>query len=296
MRASVTVTLMLVLLAGLLTPAPFASRTTSPAVDSETDRLIRVNVSVWDARGRPVRDLSASDFRVSQDGVPLAIQRFIKPTTPLRVMIMVDTSGSMRRAFARLQTALLDFVSSFGRYDEIALVSFTRDPFVETDFSVNVDRVKRAIRELQLTRERIEVTWLIDALPLALDELRESGERVRTALILVTDGLDRGSHRVTKKQLLLMASRDLVSIYVIQAYGRKNGFLQALSGVTGARVYRVDKDLERHLEQLARHLSAHYVLGVALPARQSKAKQRPLSVTVARSGVTVVAPTAYRTP
>lgn len=278
----------------LSTLASFPAKGIPPGIGSETDRLIRVNVSVWDTDGRPVKDLAASDFRVFQDGTPLAIRRFMGPTTPLRVMILVDTSGSMRRAFARLQAALLDFVSSFARYDEIALVSFTRDPFVETDFSIDVDRLRRAISTLQLTRERIEVTWLFDALPLALDELQSSGGR--TALVLVTDGLDRGSHRVTKRQLLQMASRRLVSIYVVQAYERKNGFLEALSGVTGARVYRPDKNLERHLEQLARHLSAHYLLGLAPPQRQSKAKRHSISVTVDRPDVTVVAPTEYHTP
>ncbi|RMG50615.1 MAG: VWA domain-containing protein [Acidobacteria bacterium] len=296
MRASFIGVLLVFVSVGLSTFASFPAKEISPGIGSETDRLIRVNVSVWDTDGRPVKDLAASDFRVFQDGTPLAIRRFMGPTTPLRVMILVDTSGSMRRAFARLQAALLDFVSSFARYDEIALVSFTRDPFVETDFSIDVDRLRRAISKLQLTRERIEVTWLFDALPLALDELQNSGERVRTALVLVTDGLDRGSHRVTKRQLLQMASRRLVSIYVVQAYERKNGFLEALSGVTGARVYRPDKNLERHLEQLARHLSAHYFLGLAPPQHQPKAKRHSISVTVDRPDVTVVAPTEYHTP
>jgi len=260
------------------------------------ERLVRVNVSVWDAEGKAVTDLSQEDFTILEQGQEQKITRFLKPTAPLRVMIVVDTSESMTYALPRLQEGLMHFVSSMRLYDEMAVVSFAREPLLETDFSVNAERVKKTLAGLQITRERFEVTRLYEAVRPTLDHLKESATNMRTGLILVTDGLDRGSRQSSEKDSLRLASQSFVTFYVIQARGGDRSYLKNLAEVTAGRFYQTDKFLEKNLEELAQHLHSQYVLGYVSSRAQPEKKPLSLEVKVSRPSVKLIAPEAYRIP
>src|SRR4051794_10502662 len=56
--------------------------------------IVRLNVGVVDARGRPITDLDQGSFTVLEDGVKQQITRFEPSTAPFSVVLMLDMSGS----------------------------------------------------------------------------------------------------------------------------------------------------------------------------------------------------------
>src|SRR5262245_44317022 len=57
--------------------------------------LVEVYATVTDSRGEPVTNLTASDFRVLQDGMAQTITAFAAGEFPLAVAIGLDRSFSM---------------------------------------------------------------------------------------------------------------------------------------------------------------------------------------------------------
>src|SRR5687767_4459510 len=98
---------------------------------------VRVFVTVTDRDGRLVTTLSQSDFEVRDEGRPQPITLFDNTPQPIRLVVMLDVSGSMEgnlpllrnaaeQLFARLRPDDVVRVGTFGREVKISS-SFTRD-------------------------------------------------------------------------------------------------------------------------------------------------------------------------
>jgi VWFA-related protein len=96
-----------------------------------TSDAVRVFATVTDRDGRIVTTLSQNDFEVRDDGKPQPITLFDNSPQPIRLIVMLDVSGSMEgnlpllraaseQLFARLRPDDLARVGSFGREITIA--------------------------------------------------------------------------------------------------------------------------------------------------------------------------------
>lgn len=271
----------------------YAQRT--PTSTPMTERWVRLTVSVWDQAAKPVTNLTKDDFTVLEEGQPQPIQQWLKPSAPLRLVLLVDTSESMAYAFARLQESLGYFVSLLGPYHEVAVVSFARSSTLETDFSVDPERVRRTIARLSLTVEQQEVTRLYDAIEPTVNLLADSNGDARTAILLYTDGEDRGSKRQTKSSSLRLAGQRQIPFYVVRAKGSGTSYLNHLAEVTAGQLISADKFLERELERLGQHLTSCYVLGYVSKATYKENKPVRVEVRVPNPAWKVSAPSFYRT-
>ncbi len=107
----------------------------------QPDEVIKVNtelaafeVSVTDKNGRPVRNLTANDFRVFEDGVerkpdffqPIKKEEFGRP---MSIVFALDVSGSMTaQELQKLRSALQSFVSRLADYNSyFALTTFAME-------------------------------------------------------------------------------------------------------------------------------------------------------------------------
>jgi VWFA-related protein len=90
-----------------------------------TGDAVRVFVTVTDRDGRLVTTLTKSDFEVRDEGKPQPITRFDNSPQPIRLIVMLDVSGSMdgnlallraasEQLFARLRPLDLARVGTFG--------------------------------------------------------------------------------------------------------------------------------------------------------------------------------------
>jgi VWFA-related protein len=124
-----------------------------------------------------------------------------------------------------MQNEAIRFVGMLHPDDEVAVMSFSEDVNLLTDFSINRDRNAYGIKE---TRSG-GWTVIYEAVWLALQEVLKP-KKERTALVLFTDGIDTASHKVSQKETLELATETKATIYSI--YFNTEGDLPAGYGPT----------------------------------------------------------------
>jgi len=136
------------------------------------------------ASGGSEPNLSMADLVVLEDGVPQTLDSFEEALAPISVAMVLDTSGSMRRAMADAQAAARMFVGALRPTDPLSLVRFADNVVVEHEFSERRQTTFDAIDRLQ----PLGGTALFDALHTSLAALaRRDGRR---AIVLLSDGRD----------------------------------------------------------------------------------------------------------
>lgn len=192
--------------------------------------MVTVHVSVRDRRGRIVRDLAPSDFRLVDSGFGRPIANVFASDAALSIAVLVDISGSMavdrnidraRRAVAAVARAL-----DPGR-DELALFTFDTVLRELTPFTSDLDR----IAVLELTDSPWGRTSLYDAVADAATLVGRRDNRHR-ALLVVTDGVDNGSLR-TADAVSGIASAIAVPVHVLTVGGPLDR-RQGIGGAAGA--------------------------------------------------------------
>jgi Ca-activated chloride channel homolog len=150
--------------------------------------LVRIPVSVMRS-GRPASDgLSASDFKLTEDGVAQSITLFERESLPVSLCIALDVSGSMSQGPADLAAAAIrSLTSELSESDELALITFAQTSQVLVPWSPPA-----AAARLSLTAEIMGSTSLNDATRAAF-ALIESAHNPRPVVLLITDGFDNSS-------------------------------------------------------------------------------------------------------
>src|SRR5215831_6120368 len=111
---------------------------------------VSVDVTVKDAGGKPLNDLSADSFALYENGVPQEIRHFLPVSTPYNILLLFDRSGSTQDKWLLMQRAVVGFIASARPQDRIAIATF--DYELETQLSWTSDRRKALGILPQLTR------------------------------------------------------------------------------------------------------------------------------------------------
>jgi VWFA-related protein len=176
--------------------APPAAKQQEPGRRGEEYRIRRdvnlvvLHASVVDEQGKFVPGLKQENFRVYEDKVEQKIANFVREDIPLTVGLVVDNSASMRDKRERVNAAALAFVETSNRQDEVFVVNFSDEYYLDQDRDFTSD-----IAELKEALERIDsrgITVLYDAVVGSLDHLKK-GTLDKRALLVISDGEDNGS-------------------------------------------------------------------------------------------------------
>src|SRR6185436_5634495 len=129
------------------------SRDDEDVITIETS-LVTSDVLVTDKQGRPVRDLKATDFTVSEDGVPQQIGHFVlgdNVNLSRSIVLIIDYSRSQFPYIADSIEAAGVLVDQLGPKDRMAIV--TDDVDLLVDFTNDKRELKRGLESL-LERNR----------------------------------------------------------------------------------------------------------------------------------------------
>jgi|GEM_PF-766586 len=246
----VSIILMLVLLAGL--PGLAYAQQSGPdlAVHYVEGRPragqfaydVDVYFSAYQTGGEPVRNLQLGDLVITEDGKRVEIASLeLAESDPIRLVIVMDTSGSMRGGkMQAARSAAAQFVSGLGSADQVAVISFDSEVQTEIGFTDNLDDARRVLESLDAPAGA--GTCLYDALydAVTLTATIPSGRR---AIIVLTDGVDElpdGSicsrYREEDVTNLARAGGTRVPIYTVGLGSRiDTAMLQRMADVTGGR-------------------------------------------------------------
>lgn len=250
------------------------SSTASGQFRSATE-LVSVDVLVTDGR-TPIAGLTAADFELTDNGTPQTVEQIYVEQLPLNVVMVLDSSSSVRGERLRaLKAGALAIIDRLRPRDRAALVSFSHRLDLRAALTGDIATLRRSVDTLEANGS----TALRDAAFAAL-ALR-SAEATRTLVLLFSDGFDTASI-LSEDRVLEIARRSDAIVYAIgirQAPVRRSGpgfrlgsdapiddrFLERLSRETAGRLLNADqnRDIERTFARVLDEFNSRYVLGYA---------------------------------
>ena len=278
--------------------------------ESPQDQTIRVGVplvnlyaTVLDKHKALVANLDQKDFRVYEDNVEQKVTFFSREKTlPLRLGLLIDTSGSEANTLGFEQQAASQFLQHVLQEGDTAFViAFDSDVDFLADWTNDVGALQRTIRQA-----KIEIggdshlppgepkparalhpyagggTRLYDAVALEC-RLKMTSAAGRKALVILTDARDEGS-RMNLKQAIEAAQRTDTRIQILLVYNLKAGpdfeAAKQLAEETGGRA--IDAYDENHLQKafddISEQLHNEYSLGYYPTNTKLDGKYRSLKI------------------
>jgi Ca-activated chloride channel family protein len=241
-------------------PSAAAQEETSPSFTAGVS-AVALDVVVTDRRGRFVRGLTHDDFVILEEGIPQELAFFTSEGTPVTVLVLLDSSASVRAHLREVQAAANRFINRLPRGDA-ARVGFFHDSVVfGPRFTDNMKEHVAMINQMRPQRR----TQLYDALLASLEEL--SPVQNRKALLLFTDGDDEGSE-ASMADALEAARRSRVSIYSVGLLGwsaaggmdTNEGLLSRVAEYTGGRAFfpTNEKEMRTAFDAISQELHRQY--------------------------------------
>jgi Ca-activated chloride channel family protein len=193
-----------------------------------------LHATVVDEKQRMVMNLDRSAFTVFEAGEPQKITSFRHEDIPVSMGIVIDNSGSMREKREKVNKAALNLVQSSNAQDEVFVVNFSDEYYLDQPFTNKINLLKEAL-------ERYETrggTALYDAVVASADELKKHARLQKKILFVVTDGEDDASRESLEQAVKRLQQENGPTVYAIGVLGgekerRARRALQTLAERTG---------------------------------------------------------------
>ncbi len=264
-------------------PAPPKKDAPGPANIRVDTTLILVPVSVNDPLNRPVSGLEKENFRLFEDKVAQSITQFAMDDEPVAVGLVFDTSGSMGDKLQRSRMAAREFFRIANSEDEFFLVEFDNAPKLRVPLTSDTGTIEN---ELIFSKSHGS-TALLDAVYLALHEMRRS-KKNKKALLIISDGGDNHS-RYSQKEVTNLVRESDVLIYSIGVFGggttpeeaSGGDLLSKISEQTGGRLFEANPvELPDIAKKIGIELRNRYILGYSPPNQAHDGKYHRITVQV----------------
>jgi Ca-activated chloride channel homolog len=190
---------------------------------------------VVDEQGRLVTGLDRSAFTVYERGVPQAITSFRREDVPVALGIVIDNSGSMRDKREKVNQAVLNLIQASNPRDEIFVVNFSENPYLDQDFTSDENLLRAALHQVSMKGS----TALYDAVVASSRHLNEA-PLDKKVLLVITDGRDNMSEETLQGALYKLQQAKgptLYSIGLLGVRGQGRDALRSLSQETGGVAY-----------------------------------------------------------
>ena len=290
-----------------------------PSVIRGGSAAVRVFATVTDRDGRLVTTLTRDNFEVRDDGKPQPITQFDNTPRPIRLIVMLDVSGSMEGNLPLLRAAGAQLFARL-RSDDVARVgAFGHEVTISPSFTHDPNELGAAL-PTAIAPDAPTPLWR--AIDQALDAFGDADDR-REVILVLSDGKDTGplslrQRPVSQAGVIDRARREEVMIYAIGIRSRTTnsmppgigqGGLQAMlmadmpdPGLArvaeesggGYTEIRFGQELGAAFSGVADELHTQYLLGFA-PAKRD-GKVHDINVRVTSGGLKARARKNYVAP
>jgi Ca-activated chloride channel family protein len=209
-------------------PQPQSGTTSSPATTSprqspgeagtlvirkDVDEVL-LHATVVDDKQHIVTNLDRNAFSVFEDGKPQTIISFHHEDIPVAMGIVIDNSGSMREKRTKVNQAALNLVRASNAQDEVFVVNFNDEYYLDQDFTNDLLKLKEALEKIDAKGG----TALYDALEASAANFKNA-RLERKVLFLVTDGEDNASRDNLEQAVKRLQQENGPSVYAIGILG-----------------------------------------------------------------------------
>jgi len=224
-----------------------------------------LHATVVDQQNNLVPDLGRAGFQVYEDGRLQQITSFHQEHVPVALGILIDNSGSMLPKRAAVNRAALNLIHSTNPQDEIFVVNFGEDYFLDQDFTNDEAKLKAALEHIE-TRGS---TALYDTVVASATHMKQQTTLQKRALLVVTDGGDNASQETLEEAVHELEQKDGPVVYVIALTSPTKRLtstmraLESLSQKTGGTAYFPTdvQEVDSITRQVASAIRSQYVIG-----------------------------------
>ena len=254
-----------------------------PVFRSDT-RLVVLNATVVDSKGNLQTDLPRSAFKVFENNVEQPLKFFRREDVPISLGVIVDNSGSMRLRRNKVESAAMLLVKASNRQDEVFIVNFNDDAFLDVDFTGDIKKMEDGLTRIDARGG----TAMYDAINMSIDHLKAKAKRDKKVLMLITDGADTASKTSLEKLISQAHTTDAV-IYAIAMLNEElpreakkaKRALEAIAKATGGLCFfpKTLEEVDALAVEVAKDIRNQYVIGYSPTVQELDGTFRTIRVT-----------------
>jgi Ca-activated chloride channel family protein len=179
--------------------------------------ILNVIASRTDKKPDPIR---IENLYLYENGIEQKINSFSYDPSPSRIVLLVDNSQTLPVDLEKLKKAAMEFVYEIFEGDQLYLIAYDEKPYILQDWTDDAKKLEASVAGFQKKGN----PYLFDAMNAAIKEVLlplMPGTR-KTAIVVIGDGLDRGSKTPFDK-LLNELEGDNVTVYALRLPDRTGG-------------------------------------------------------------------------
>jgi Ca-activated chloride channel family protein len=253
--------------------------------------LVLVPVSVFDGRGRAVKDLELEDFAVFENSSPVKIERLREPgLSKLDMVLVFDVTGSTRTHFNFARQAATSFLRSLFRSgDSVSILCIASDPEIILERTESLSDSLDGLNRLQPFGA---ATAFFDSIFAATRLFYDpADEETRRVMVVLSDGEDNLSRMNLADTLQSIQRADCIfysinpgeiSASLSRVSRRGHKWMETLAEQTGGSAFFAEslEDLGDIYKRIADELQVQYLLGYYSPNPRADGSFRSIRVEI----------------
>jgi VWFA-related protein len=188
--------------------------------EAPTQGGVLVNVVVR-RDNNPAAQITAKQLSVYDNGIEQQIRNFTPDPSPARIVLLVDNSLTIRADVEKLEQAAREFAYEIYEGDKLLIVGYDEQAEIVSDWT---DDAKSIESSLKLFRKKGQ-PFLFDAASAVIDQALRATPGQKRVIVVISDGLDRGSKTSFEKILSELQALD-ITVYAVQAQDRTRGAIR----------------------------------------------------------------------
>ncbi len=179
--------------------------------------ILTVTASRDDKKAGPIR---IENLFLYENGFEQKIKNFSVDPSPAKIVIVVDNSQTLPVSVDNLKKAVMDFAYEIFEGDQLFVIAYDEKPEIIQEWTDDAKKMEASLGTLRKKGN----PYLFDALNVSMKEVLlplMPGTR-KTAVILIGDGLDRGSKTSYDKVLTELQNQN-ITVYSLQLPDRTGG-------------------------------------------------------------------------
>jgi Ca-activated chloride channel family protein len=282
----------LLLLASLAFAIGQAGRRPNPTNEGSISLNV-VAVRENDSKG----PITSKQISLYDGGIEQTVKSFSPDPSPARIVLLVDNSLTIRADVEKLEAAAREFAYEIYEGDKLLIVGYDEQAEIVADWTDDAKQIEKSLASFRKKGE----PRLFDALSAVLQEalLQLKATNQKRIIVVISDGLDRGSKTKFDRILAELQSQD-ITVYAVQAPDRTGGALrrdqpkpvqviEKLVEGTGGRIFPINAPQEAAKAICDELRKSRYILSYA-PTNVAFGDARRLLI-MADSGINIRAKT-----
>lgn len=194
--------------------------------------------------------ITAKQIALYDNGVEQNIRNLTPDPSPARIVLLFDNSLTLRADIEKLENAAREFAYEIYEGDKLLIVGYDEEAEIIADWTDDAKAIEASLKSFRKKGQ----PHLFDAMTAVINEALQPQAGQKQVIVVISDGLDRGSKGNFDKLLADLQSLD-ITVYAVQAPDRTRGairrdvpkpkqVIERLIEGTGGLIFPIDQPTE----------------------------------------------------